>query len=95
VTEESRTLHNEDVHNLYSSSSIIRMVKSRRIRWAGHVARIEENRNSYRILVRKPEGNRPLPPHHCVYDAVGLIRAQVEGHVARSNTLPSLSQPKR
>jgi hypothetical protein len=44
-------LHNEELHNLYSSPSIIRMIKSRRMRWAGHVARMGEKRNAYRILV--------------------------------------------
>jgi hypothetical protein len=47
-------------HNLYSSPSIIRMTKSRRMRWAGHVARMGDKRNAYRILVGKPEGKRPL-----------------------------------
>jgi hypothetical protein len=51
---------NEELHNLYSSLSIIRMIISRRMRWAGHVARMGENRNAYRILVGKPEGKRPL-----------------------------------
>jgi hypothetical protein len=51
-------LHNEELHNLYSSPSIIRMFKSRRMRWAGHVARIRAKRNAYRILVEKPEGKR-------------------------------------
>jgi hypothetical protein len=53
-------LHNEELHNLYSSPSIIRIIKSRRIRWAGHVARMGEKRNVYRLLVGKPEGKRPL-----------------------------------
>jgi hypothetical protein len=53
-------LHNEEVRDLYSSPSIIRIIKSRRMRWAGHVARIGEKRNSYRLLVGKPEGKRPL-----------------------------------
>jgi hypothetical protein len=56
VTGGRRKLHNEELHNLYSSASIIRMIKSRRIRWAGHVARMGEKRNAYRILVGKPEG---------------------------------------
>jgi hypothetical protein len=51
---------NEELHNLYSSPSIIRMIKSRRMRWAGHVARMGEKRNAYRILVGKPEDTRPL-----------------------------------
>jgi hypothetical protein len=45
-----RKLHNEELHNLYSSPNIIRMMKSRRMRWAGHVARIEEKMNAYKIL---------------------------------------------
>jgi hypothetical protein len=53
-------LHNEEVQSLHSSLSIIGMVKSRRMRWAGHVARMGEKRNAYRILAGKPEGNRPL-----------------------------------
>jgi hypothetical protein len=50
-----RNLHNEVLHNVYSSSKIISMIESRRMRWAGHVARIGEKRNAYRILVGKPE----------------------------------------
>jgi hypothetical protein len=53
-------LHNEELHNLYSSPSTIRMIKSRMMRWAEHVARKEEKRNAYRLLVGKPEGKRPL-----------------------------------
>jgi hypothetical protein len=55
-----RKLHNEELHNLYSSPSIIRIIKSRRRRWVGHVARMGEKRNMYRLLVGKPEGKRPL-----------------------------------
>jgi hypothetical protein len=55
-----RKLHNKELHNLYSSSNIIRMIKSRRMRRAGHVARIRKKRNAYRILVGKPEVKRPL-----------------------------------
>jgi hypothetical protein len=60
-----RKLHNEELHNLYCSPSIIRMIKSRRMRWAGHVTRMREKRNPYRILVGKPEGKSPLgrPKH--------------------------------
>jgi hypothetical protein len=60
VTGDWRKLHNEELHNLYSSPNIIRMIKSRRIRWAGHEARMGEKRNAYRILVGKSEGKRPL-----------------------------------
>jgi hypothetical protein len=60
VTGGWRKLHNEELHNLYSSPSIIRMIKSRRMRRTGHVARMGKKRNAYRILVGKPEGNRPL-----------------------------------
>jgi hypothetical protein len=60
VTGGWRKLHNEELHNLYYSQSIIRIIKSRRMRWAGHVARIEVKKNVYRLLVGKPEGKRPL-----------------------------------
>jgi hypothetical protein len=55
-----RKLHNEELHNLYSLPSIIRIIKSRRMRWAGHIAQMGETRNVYRLLVGKPEGKRPL-----------------------------------
>jgi hypothetical protein len=55
VTEGLRILHNEELHNLYSSPIIARMIQLRRMKWAGHVARIGEKRNAYRILVGKPE----------------------------------------
>jgi hypothetical protein len=55
-----RKLHNEELHNLYSSPSIIRMINSRRMRWARHVARIRAKRKACRIFVGKPEGKRPL-----------------------------------
>jgi hypothetical protein len=55
-----RKLHNEELHNLYTSPSIIRMIKSRRMRGAGHVTRMGEKSNAYRILVGNPEGKRPL-----------------------------------
>jgi hypothetical protein len=60
VTGEWRKLHNGELHNLYLSPDIIRQKKSRRTRWAGHVARMVEGRNVYRVLVGKPEGKRPL-----------------------------------
>jgi hypothetical protein len=60
VTGGWRKLHNEELHNLYSSPSIIRVIKSRKMRLAGHVARMVEKRSVYRILVGKPEGKIPL-----------------------------------
>jgi hypothetical protein len=60
VRGEWRKLHNENLHILYSSPNIIRLIKSRRMRWAGHVARMVEERNVYRVLMGKPEGKRPL-----------------------------------
>jgi hypothetical protein len=61
VTGEWRKLHNEELHNWYSSPDIIRQVKSRRMRWAGYVARMgEERKVYYKVLVGKPEGRRPL-----------------------------------
>jgi hypothetical protein len=60
VTVEWRKLHDERFHDMYSSPSIVRVIKSRRMRWAGHVSRMGENRNAYRLLVENPEGKRPL-----------------------------------
>jgi hypothetical protein len=61
VTGEWRKLqHNEELHVLYSPPFIIRQLKSRRLRWAGHVARMGEERNVYKVLMGKPEGKRPL-----------------------------------
>jgi hypothetical protein len=55
-----RKLHGDELHSLYSSSSIVRVIKSRRMRWAGLVARMGEGRGVYRVLVGRPEGKRPL-----------------------------------
>jgi len=60
VTGEWRKLNNEELNNLYSSPNIVRVIKSRIMRWAGHVARMGEGRGVYRVLVGKPEGRRPL-----------------------------------
>ena len=59
VTGEWRKLHNEEINDLYSSPNIVRLIKSRRMRWAGHVARMEEGRGVHRVLVGKPEVKRP------------------------------------
>ena len=60
LTGEWRKLHNEELNDLYSLPNIVRVVKSRRIRWAGHVARMGDDRGVYRVLVGKSEGKRPL-----------------------------------
>jgi hypothetical protein len=60
VTGEWRKLHNEELHNLYSSPDIIRQIKSSQMRWVVHVARMGEERKLYKVLVGKPEGKRPL-----------------------------------
>jgi hypothetical protein len=63
-----RNLHHEELQNLYSSPHIIKIIKSRRMRWAGYIARMREMRNAYRILVGKPEGKRQLgrPRRRCL-----------------------------
>jgi len=60
VTGEWRRLHNEELNDLYCSHNIVRLIKWRRMRWAGHVARVGEEREVYRVLVGKREGRRPL-----------------------------------
>jgi hypothetical protein len=60
MTGEWRKLHNEELRDFYPSPSIIRIIKFRRMSWAGHVARMGEKENAYRLLVGKPEGKRPL-----------------------------------
>jgi hypothetical protein len=60
-----RKLHNEELRDLYSSPSIIRIIKARGVRWAGHVALMGDKRNAYRLVLGKPEGRRPLGrPRH-------------------------------
>ena len=67
VTGKWRKLHNEELNDLYSSPNIVRVIKSRRMRWAGHVAHMEEGRGVHKVLVGKPEGKRPLgrPRRRC------------------------------
>jgi hypothetical protein len=70
---EWRKLHNEELRDLYSSPSIIRIIKLRRMRWASHVTRMGEKRNAYRLLGRKPEGKRPLGrPRHRWMDNIRM-----------------------
>ena len=60
VTGKWRKLHNEELHDVYCSPNIVRMIKSRRMRWAGHVVHMGEKRGVYRVLMGKPEGKKPL-----------------------------------
>jgi hypothetical protein len=80
VTGGSRKLHNEELQDLYSSPSIIRIIKSRMMRWAGHVARMREKRNAYRLLVGKPRGKRPLGrPRRRWVDNIKMDLLQIVG----------------
>jgi hypothetical protein len=73
VTGEWRKLHSEELHNLYSSPYIIRQIKSRQMRWAGHMAHVGEERKVYKVLVGKPEGKRPLRrPRHRWEDGIRM-----------------------
>jgi hypothetical protein len=97
VTGGWRKLHNEELHDLYSAPSIIRVIKARRMRWAGHVARMGEVRGACNILVGKPEGRRPLGRprrrwkdnikvdlREIGFGDVDWIRLALEGQVASS-----------
>ena len=68
VTGEWRKLHNEDLNDLHSSPNIVRVIKSRRIRWAEHIARMRETRGVYRVLVGKLDGMRPLGRPRCRWE---------------------------
>jgi len=68
VIGEWRKLHNEELNTLYSSPNIVRVIKSRRIRWAGYVARVGERKGVYRVLMGKPEGKRPLARPRCRWE---------------------------
>ena len=73
-----RKLHNPELQALYSSSNIVRNLQSRRLRWAGHVARMELSRNAYRVLVGRPEGTRPLGgPRHRWEDNIKMDLREV------------------
>ena len=68
VTGEWRKLHNEELNDLYFSPGIVRVIKSRRMRWVGHVAHMEEGRGVHKVLVGKPEGRRPLGRPRCRWE---------------------------
>jgi hypothetical protein len=68
-----RKLNNDEIHSLYSSLNIVRVIKSRRMKWAGHVACMGEGRGVYRVLVGRPEGKRPLrKPRHRLEDNIKM-----------------------
>jgi len=74
VTGEWRRLHNEELNDLYSSPNIFRVIKSKRMRWAEHEARMGEERGLYRVLVGKPEEKRPLGrPRHGWVDNIRMV----------------------
>ncbi|KAJ4444042.1 hypothetical protein ANN_05831 [Periplaneta americana] len=78
ITGEWRKLHNAELHALYSSPDIIWNIKSRRLRWAGHVARMGEFRNAYRVLVGRPEGKIPLGrPRHRWEDNIKMALREI------------------
>jgi hypothetical protein len=82
VIREWRKLHNEELNDLYSLPNIVRVVKSRRMRWAGHVARMGEERSVHMVLVGIPEGKRPLgTPRHRWEDNIKMDLQQVGGVV--------------
>jgi len=68
VTREWRKLHNEELNDLYSSPNIVRVIKTRRMRWAGHVARMGERRGVYRVLVGKRDGKIPFGKPRCRWE---------------------------
>jgi hypothetical protein len=81
VTGEWRKLQNEELNDLYSVPNIVRVVKSRRMRWAGHVARMGEERGVHRVLVGKPEEKRPLDPDVDVRIILRWMLRKLEGVV--------------
>jgi hypothetical protein len=79
VTGEWRRLHNEEISTVYSSPNIIRVIKSRRLKWTGHVARMGERKGAYRVSVGKPEGGRPVRrPRHRREDNIKIVFQEVD-----------------
>ena len=68
VTREWRKIHNEELNDLYCSPNIFRLIKSRSVRWVGHVVRMGERRGAYRVLVGRPEGKRELGINGCRWE---------------------------
>jgi hypothetical protein len=80
VTGEWRKLHNEELNDLYCSPNIVRVIKSRRMKWAEHVGRMGETRGAFRVLVRRSEGKRPLLRSSCKrYDNIKVDLKEMEG----------------
>jgi len=79
VTREWRKLHNEELHDLYRSPNIVRVIKSRRMRWDGNVASMGDRRGVYRVLVGKPEGKRPLGRPRRKWEDTTKMDLQVAG----------------
>jgi hypothetical protein len=78
VTGEWRKLHNEELKDLYSSPNIVRVIKSRRMRWVGHVGWMGKERGMYRVLVGKPEGKTPLGRPRCRWEYnIGMYLQEV------------------
>jgi hypothetical protein len=93
-----RKLHNDELHSLYYSPNVIRVIKSRRMKWAGHVARMGEGRGVYRVLVGRPEGKRPLGRPRRRWARSGLNSVFGLGKVdwfnsIRTSTIQSRSRP--
>ena len=76
---EWRRLHNKELYDLYSSQNIIRIIKSRRMRWVGHLARMEDKIGAYRVLMRRPDGKRPLRNPRLRWDDNNKIDIQEAG----------------
>jgi hypothetical protein len=81
VTEEWRKIHNEEINDLYCSPHIIRVFKSRRMRWVGQVARMGKNRVVYRVLVGKLEGNKPISRARCGRMILEWILKKLDGYM--------------
>ena len=92
MNEEWRRLHNGELHSLCHSPNIVRMIKSRILRWAGHVARMEEGRSAFKILTGKPKGNRPLGKSRCRWDN---IRMDLNGIGIHTRNWVELAQNRR
>ena len=88
---EWRRLRNEELHSLYRSPNIVWVIKSRRLRWAGHVARMEEGRSAFKILTCKPTGKRPLIEiHRFSQKKVGYF-SNIAAHIYETNTTVIMS----